>query len=157
MNTQKKIIIYVTVLSAVLFLAFGFWSESKKETLDSYLDHTAQMDALSYGILAAKKSIPLEEISVFTLKNGEFIKPLIAENFNHSKLEPSGGNWLVLTILNDEMYHMDYCQWLMTNQNDVLNIGTILQLCGGGSVQLLFSNSIEKSSKFKNNVIASEE
>jgi hypothetical protein len=140
MNTHTKTIFYITALLAALFSALGYWSVSKKATLDNYIDHTAQMDALSYGIFAAKKAIPWEEMSILTLKNGEFIKPLVAKNFEHFKLDYSGDKWVVLTIQNSEMYHMDYCQWLMTHQNTALNSAVALQRCGDGNVQLLFSN-----------------
>jgi hypothetical protein len=107
--------------------------------------------------LQQKKTKPWEEISVSTLKNGEFIKPLIAENFEHSNLDSSGENWVILTIQNGEMYNADYCQWLMAHQDTALNSAVVLQLCGGGSVQLLFSNRAKEPSQFKRNETASEE
>lgn len=147
MNTRKKTILVITVLSVLQILALGYYLLSKKETMrmSNYLDHTMQMDALSYGVLAAKKTVPWEEISISALKNGEFIKPFIAENFKYSKLDPRGDKWMVLTIQNDDIYHKDYCQWLMKHQDDVLNSEVALQLCGDGNVQLFFSKLIEKA------------
>ena len=109
MNTRKKTILVITALSVLQILALGYYLLSKKETMrminyrdhamrminyrdhamrmSNYLDHTMQMDALSYGVLAAKKTVPWEEISISALKNGEFIKPFIAENFKYSKLD----------------------------------------------------------------------
>lgn len=156
MNTRKKTILLITVLSVLQILALGYYLLSKKETMrminhlnhtmrmSNYLDHTMQMDALSYGVLAAKKTVPWEEISISALKNGEFIKPFIAENFKYSKLDSRGDKWMVLTIQNNDIYHKDYCQWLMKHQYDVLNSEVALQLCGDGNVQLFFSKLIEK-------------
>ncbi len=147
MNARKKTMPFITVLLVLQILALGYCLLSKKETMitSNYLYHTAQMDALSYGVLAAKRTVPWEEISIPALKNGEFIKPFIAENFKYSKLDSMGDKWMVLTIQNDDMYHKDYCQWLMKHQDNLLNSEVGLQLCGDGNVLLLFSKSIENA------------
>jgi hypothetical protein len=68
MKRSKKAIIYATAFSTALFSVFVYLSVSKKATLDNYLDHTAQIDAFLYSILAAKKNKTLGRNKRFNIK-----------------------------------------------------------------------------------------